>query len=157
GSAVSPNAQAPVEIASLGTPNLHNVEADFGVHTVMLALRNLAKSLSTLPGRKTLVMLTTGFPLNSERQSELTAVSDACNQAMVAVYPIDVRGLVARLETGRLHSVASSVPANQPVRQSTPRLVLAAWQRPGPGGGGGGKPGGGGGGPVGGGGCRPGG
>jgi len=100
---VSPNAQAPVQVASLGTPlgipagapNLSNAEADFGVQSVMLALRTLAKDLSTVPGRKTLIMLTSGFPLTSEYTAELTAVIDACNKANVAIYPIDVRGLVA--------------------------------------------------------------
>ncbi|HKU28291.1 MAG TPA: VWA domain-containing protein, partial [Candidatus Sulfotelmatobacter sp.] len=84
-STVSPNAGP--EVASLttppigvaGMPNLHNAEADFGVQTVMLALRGLAKNLSTVPGRKTLVMLTAGFPLTAEHESELTAVIDACN------------------------------------------------------------------------------
>src|SRR6202166_2750006 len=99
GSAVSPNAEPPVMVASLAAPpmapSLGSAEADFGVHTVLLALRSLAKSLSTVPGRKTLVMLTSGFPLTPERQSELTAVIDECNKANVAIYPIDVRGLVA--------------------------------------------------------------
>jgi VWFA-related protein len=102
-SSVSPNA-APVEVASLappvggtsfGMPYLGNAEADFGAHSVMLALRSLAKSLGTVPGRKTLVFLTSGFPLTPERQSELTAVIDVCNRNNVAVYPLDVRGLVA--------------------------------------------------------------
>lgn len=102
-SSVSPNAP-PVEVASLappvggtsfGMPYLGNAEADFGAHSVMLALRSLAKSLGTVPGRKTLVFLTAGFPLTPERQSELTAVIDVCNRYNVAVYPLDVRGLVA--------------------------------------------------------------
>src|ERR1700692_5089856 len=99
GSAVSPNAEPPVMVASLAAPpaapSLGNAEADFGVHTVLLALRSLAKGLSAVPGRKTLVMLTSGFPLSFEAQSELTAVIDTCNKANVAIYPIDVRGLVA--------------------------------------------------------------
>jgi VWFA-related protein len=103
-SAVSPNA-APVEVASLGTspitgstfgmPSLHNAEADFGARSVMLALRSLAKNLGTVPGRKTLVMLTAGFPITPEIQSELTAVIAVCNRYNVAIYPLDVRGLVA--------------------------------------------------------------
>jgi VWFA-related protein len=103
-SAVSPNA-APVEVASLGTapmgantfgmPYLGNAEAEFGAHSVMMALRSLAKSLGTVPGRKTLVFLTSGFPMTPERQSELTAVIATCNRYNVAVYPLDVRGLVA--------------------------------------------------------------
>ena len=57
GSAVSPNAESPVMVASLVPtspgPSLGNSEADFGVHSVLLALRSLAKNLSTVPGRKT--------------------------------------------------------------------------------------------------------
>jgi VWFA-related protein len=99
GSAVSPNAQPPVLVASLtappAAPSLGNPEAEYGIHTVLLALRGLAKSLSTVPGRKTLVMLTSGFPLDLESSAEVTAVIDTCNKANVAIYPIDVRGLMA--------------------------------------------------------------
>ncbi len=104
-STVSPNG-ANVELASvgvsplsgpsaLGLPQLNNAEADFGAQSLMLALRSLAKSLGTVPGRKTLVMLTSGFPATPERQSELTAVIAVCNRYNVAVYPLDVHGLDA--------------------------------------------------------------
>jgi VWFA-related protein len=89
-STVSPNA----EVASLGAPPLMSAEADFGARSMLWAVRDLAKNLATVPGRKSLVLLTAGFPLTPERQSELSAVIDACNKANVAVYPIDVRGLV---------------------------------------------------------------
>src|SRR3954469_5336799 len=159
-STVSPNAGA--EIASLaapppgalGMPNLGSAEADFGVQTVMLALRSLAKSLSTVPGRKTLVMLTTGFPLTAEHQSELTAVIDACNKANVAIYPIDVRGLVAAdAAHGRpVWQRARLIPASLPElpKPTRPHLVLTSFalsaeapQRPSGGGGGGAGAGGG--------------
>jgi VWFA-related protein len=91
---VNPNDQPPVEVASLGMPSLSNAEADFGQRSVLLALRTLAKNLTHVPGRKSLVFLTSGFPTSPEIQSELTAVVDSCNRANVAVYPIDVRGLV---------------------------------------------------------------
>jgi len=97
GSVVSPNAQPPVMVASLapppGAPVLANAETDYAVHSVLLALRSLAKGLSSVPGRKTLVMLTSGFPMTSEYESEVTAVIDTCNKSNVAIYPIDVRGL----------------------------------------------------------------
>jgi VWFA-related protein len=97
GSAVSPNPQPTM--ASLATPpgmpSLTSAEQDFGVQTVLLALRDLAKNMSSVPGRKTLVMLTAGFQLNPEYQSQITAVIDSCNKSNVAIYPIDVRGLVA--------------------------------------------------------------
>jgi len=116
-SAVSP---APVQVASLGSaegmtspnmssgsspfggsmPNLVNAAAEFGAHTLMLALRNLAKGLGTVPGRKTLVLLTAGLPSTPETRSELTAVIDACNRNNVAVYPLDVRGLAVGFSGG---------------------------------------------------------
>jgi VWFA-related protein len=105
GSAVSPNAPEPVMVASMaplsGVPSLMKAEADFGVHTVLLALRDLAKGMAGVPGRKTLVMLTAGFPINDpEYQSEITAVIDTCNKSNVAIYPIDVRGLEAPISAG---------------------------------------------------------
>lgn len=45
-------------------------------------------------------MLTSGFPLTLELESEVNAVIDACNKANVAVYPVDVRGLVATVPGG---------------------------------------------------------
>jgi len=77
-----------------GLPSL-NGAATFGARTVLLGLRALAKGLEDVPGRKSVVMLTAGFPLNAELQSELTATISACNRSNVAVYPIDVRGLAA--------------------------------------------------------------
>ncbi len=80
-----------------GGAALSNAERDFGARTVLLGLRSLAKSLGTVPGRKTLIFLSGGFKLDSELRSELTAVVDVCNKANVAIYPIDVRGLVTAI------------------------------------------------------------
>jgi VWFA-related protein len=165
-SAVSPNAAPPVQIASMSPASLPSlgggIEADFGVHTVLLALRSLARNLSTVPGRKTLVLLTSGFPLNFEYESELTAVVDTCNKANVAIYPIDVRGLVApdmskpsgRLARPSIHSASGVlVPAtlHYSGSRSGPRLLRVGFSGPpafpvqhGGGGGGGGGHGGGG-------------
>src|SRR5579863_1342742 len=145
GSDVSPNAS--VMVASLGStslsPSLSNAEADFGVHSVLLALRSLAKGLSTVPGRKTVVMLTSGFPMNFEYASEVTAVIDTCNKYNVAIYPIDVRGLTVPDLPGQQNrltppsirpATASFVPAafhpsSAPWRQ--PILELVAPSGPG--------------------------
>jgi VWFA-related protein len=120
-SAVSPNAP-PVQVASLGTspigmspfamPSLGNAEADFGARSVLLALRSLAKSLGTVPGRKTLVMLTSGFPVTPEIQSELTAAIAMCNRYNVAVYPLDVRGLVAPGDASSPHGSLMRSPSH---------------------------------------------
>lgn len=85
----------PAELASLaGGGPLGRAASDFGARDVLLALRTLAKGLATVPGRKTLIFLSPGFPLNSDiLRSELTALLDTCNKANVAIYPIDVKGL----------------------------------------------------------------
>src|SRR5271154_5393244 len=99
GSFVSPNgetaATATDSIAMPGLSALSDTEADFGARSALLAIRSLAKNLAPVPGRKTLVLLTTGFPLTSESEAELPATIDACNKANVAIYPLDVRGLIA--------------------------------------------------------------
>jgi VWFA-related protein len=166
-SSVDPNAQGTVEVASLGMPNLFNAEADFGQRSVLLALRTLAKNLPNVPGRKSLIFLTSGFPLDPELQSELTATVDTCNKANVAVYPIDVRGLVilsptaatsgpgARLRAPVMHRSAQLQAATWKVRTADGRTYharLVRVQRGGGGGGGGAGGGGGGGGHPGGGG-----
>jgi VWFA-related protein len=159
-SSVNPN--APVEVASLGMPSLSNAEADFGARTVLLALRSMAKNLANVPGRKSLVFLTAGFPLTPEIQSELTAVMDSCNKSNVAVYPIDVRGLTMSLPSAssgaKLHEPAnipgsSPKPGNLRYTRANGRYFGAHLLRvqhtggggaPGGGGGGGARPGGGG-------------
>lgn len=130
-SSVSPNGDL------LGNAQLSRAAADFGARDVLLSLRTLAKNLGPVPGRKTLIFLSSGFPLDSELRSELTAVIDVCNKNNVAVYPIDVRGLVASASPRDL------VPG-LPGWQGVP-LVNAAYmgQRGAPGGGGGATTGGG--------------
>jgi VWFA-related protein len=95
-SAISPNAplpSAPTGIALPAGVGLGNSEADFGAYSVLLAIRSLAKNLASIPGRKSLILFTSGFQLTPENTAELTATIDACNKANVAIYPLDVRGL----------------------------------------------------------------
>ena len=93
-SAVNPNAGGgSVQLATLGAPSLGQAESDFAARSVLLSIREVAKTLTGVPGRKTLILFSGGFPLTPERQSELTATIDALNKANVAVYPVDVRGL----------------------------------------------------------------
>lgn len=84
-SATTPGGQMP----RLGS------DADFGIRTVLLALSQLARNLSDVPGRKTLVLFTSGFPLTAENEPEVRSAITTCNRANVAVYPVDVRGLMA--------------------------------------------------------------
>jgi VWFA-related protein len=167
----NPQATQPTMVASLGMPSLSSAEADYGARSMLLSIRSLAKNLRAVPGRKMLILFTAGFPLNVENISELTATIDACNKANVAVYPLDVRGLMAPVTpagssgSSRLYSPHNH-EASPIARSEVPHLALASYtitsmpdpQKPGGGGGGGpvgGGPGGGhggGGAPVGGGG-----
>jgi len=184
-SAVSPNSSdsdlsSPTQTSMTNTPlgpSLFDSQNDFGVYTLLLGIRSLAKNLANVPGRKSVILFTSGFPLTPEADAELTATISECNKANVAIYPMDVRGLIAPApapagpgamllpdthETNRLVARAATVPESVGVR---PKLVLAAYRLPdpaaepqhggggGPVGGGGGRPGGGA--PIGGGGSPP--
>ncbi|MGD0955835.1 MAG: VWA domain-containing protein [Candidatus Acidiferrales bacterium] len=162
-SAVSPNDPDPSGGATTSSlPTLFNTGNDFSAYTLLLAIRTLAKNLSDVPGRKSVVLFTEGFPLTTEEQAELAATVSACNRANVAIYPLDVRGLTAPMPSGtelyRDGGAAARVLAALRDRTGSPnaqpRLVLAAYPQKG---GGGGGVGGGGGGHSGGGGGAPGG
>jgi VWFA-related protein len=106
--------------------------ADFAAHAMLQGLRELSKGLGTVPGRKILVLFTSGFGLSAERMSEATATINECNKSNVAVYPVDVRGLMtgipkAALETPPMHQ-APATPWRGSVFQTVafiPRLPFA--------------------------------
>jgi VWFA-related protein len=138
-SSVSPNQptpQQPVQVASLGAPQLGSAEANFGARSLLLALRNVAKGLASVPGRKSLVLLTTGFPITPgdpdalQRQSELTAAISACNKANVAVYPIDVRGLSTGISAGGGSAQLEATPDFGEARLVTATLDYSADDQP---------------------------
>ncbi len=116
-SAVNPNDNAAAaQVAALGgIPDLGAV-GDFGARNMLLAVRDLAKRLLTVPGRKTVILFSSGFPLTPEHQSELTATVDACNRANVAIYPLDVRGLMTTEPggiTGPQQQIGPPIPRQQ--------------------------------------------
>ena len=131
----------------------------YGERTMLLGLRDMANGLADIPGRKILILFTSGFPLNTQNteiMSELTAAIDSCNHSNVAIYPIDVRGLVAGpLRMGGWETMQPP-PGPYPLFTRPagillaldPVLRIAAFQARG--GGGGGTTGGGGGGTTGG-------
>ena len=156
---VASNADAAgaVTLNTPGISNFSSVQSDYGARSMLLSVRTLAKNLRSVPGRKMLVIFSSGFPLTAERQSELTATMDACNKANVAVYTLDARGLQAggaiapkgasRVAPGKANSKRPVSLAAGDITNA--KLVLAAFhepQRPGGGGGTGGTGGGAGGG-----------
>ncbi len=149
-----PNSQSAM-VASTGPFSLNNAASDLGARSMLLAIRSLAKGLRAVPGRKMLVLFSAGFPLDAERLSELTATIDACNKANIAVYSLDVRGLVApggvRLTGPNDRNHTQTAMVRNGARSTQPRLVMASYtlasslEPQKPGGGGGGTGGGGGG------------
>lgn len=131
--------------ASLGG----SVFASYDAYTnrnVLLALRSVARSMNTLPGRKSLIWLTSGMPMTSDTQAEMTALISECNRANVAIYPLDVRGLSATVLSGKNKPLFDE--DDSPLRygqfnpenaDSAPRLIYVLQK----GGSGGGKGGGG--------------
>jgi len=117
-SAVDPNGTASGASSSgglslPGSPSTDAAAADFGVQTLLLAVRSVAKSLASVPGRKSMILFSSGFPLSPEAESELTATIDVCNKANVAIYPLDVRGLVTPdIAPGSGRGPSSVVPNN---------------------------------------------
>jgi VWFA-related protein len=133
--------------ASLSTP-VFNSYSSYSDRNVLLALRSLAKSMASLPGRKSLVWMTVGFPLTPDREPEVTALINACNRANVAIYPMDVRGLSGavlgslRLGLSEEEIAEASYSDVQYAENLWPAPQLVYVQAKGGGGGGGGKSGG---------------
>lgn len=127
--------------------SLNRAASDFGATDLLLSLRTLAKNLNSVPGRKTVILFSGGFPLTPDRMSEATATIDACNQSNVAIYPVDARGVLA--PTASLFPTAGRLLASSVLFPGS----LSFFQKGGGGGGagGGGGKGGGGGAPGGGG------
>jgi VWFA-related protein len=162
------NGDPSIALSSAGADMLDARMMEFGAQSLLLAIRNMAQSLATIPGRKSMILFTSGFAVSPERQSELTATIDVCNKANVAVYPLDVRGISTPMSFIPGNSpdgpgLASNHAAgqNEGFQSTGPRLQLASYHPSSPsevayfqhgGGGGGGGHGGGGGGGTGGGG-----
>jgi VWFA-related protein len=152
----------PTEIATIGAPTMMRVRTDYAARSILLAIRSTCRDLRNIQGRKTLILFSSGFPLNEERETELSATLDSANKANVAIYPVDVRGLqglsapdiTPPTEPRGLMHGPPGARLNDPLSQEEPVLLaslpgaidlqLHFAQRPGGGGGGGGTGGGGG-------------
>lgn len=87
--------------------------SNFMTDSLLLALRNLARELGEIPGRKSIALLSPGFGLNAVRERELAAAIDACNRANVAVYPIDINGLSVDKSSGPRQPGIISTPSGR--------------------------------------------
>ncbi|MDR3674919.1 MAG: VWA domain-containing protein [Acidobacteriota bacterium] len=66
--------------------------ADLALRNLLRSIRDVAKMLGAAPGRKELILLSAGFNLTSQRQSDFQDTLDALNKANVGVYPVDPSG-----------------------------------------------------------------
>jgi len=153
------NGDPSLGLSSAGSDMLDARMMEFGAQSLLLAIRNMAQSLASIPGRKSMILFTSGFAVSPERQSELTATIDVCNKANVAVYPLDVRGITTPMsmmpgnspDGSSFASNRAAIP-DEALQSAGPKLLLAAYQPSSPneamyfqhGGGGGGGHGGGG-------------
>jgi VWFA-related protein len=114
-------AASNVTMTTAGVPTLTSAEADFGARDLLYGLRDVSKLLAPIPGRKTMILFSSGFPLNDELMYELTAAIDQANKANVAIYPLDVRGLFSGQPS--ISSPAGS-PIGRPIGQPLGELQL---------------------------------
>ena len=68
-------------------------QADLAVRNLLFAIRDVAKMLGAVQGRKVMLFLSSGFPMNPDLQSDYAGTIDALNKANVGVYPVGAMGL----------------------------------------------------------------
>ena len=66
---------------------------NFQARALFMALRTIAQQYRTLPGRKSVILLSDGVLSSPEIHNELSAVIDAANRSIVSFYVIDGTGL----------------------------------------------------------------
>ncbi len=64
------------------------------------ALTQLARALAVLPGRKNLIWISGGFPFDTSNAPQLQKVATLLAANRIAVYPVDVRGVVTMAADG---------------------------------------------------------
>ncbi len=103
------------------------------IENTMDAFLSIALSLSGIPGRKSLIWCTGGFPFYLDSPSTIPGgylsvlyerTMEALNDAQISVYPVDVRGLVNYLPVVDPKSKAATGPAL--ATQTTNRSWLQA-------------------------------
>jgi hypothetical protein len=66
---VKPAGTPAGDVSSAAAPLLAQAASDFGARSMILALRSVARSLSQVQGRKTVVLLSPGFKYRPEEQN----------------------------------------------------------------------------------------
>ena len=77
------------------------MEAFEQVAVTKRVLTTIARHLARVPGRKSLIWITTPFPLaveGADFKPDVEQAARALNEANIAVYPVDARGLIGALQ-----------------------------------------------------------
>jgi VWFA-related protein len=116
------------EVAIMGNernPRVDQAE-EFAARTMLQGMRGLAKNLGEIPGRKSLILFTSGFPLSTAGRDEATVTISVCNRSNVAIYPVDARGISGSFGSpsiGTRGRAAMEFPGPAHVKG----VALAAW------------------------------
>jgi VWFA-related protein len=116
------------ERASMGVPRLGGGAGAYGARSMLLALRSMAQNLTEVPGRKSLILFTSGFPLGNEARSEANAAIDSCSKANVAIYPIDARGLSVTGMPGMMDQLPMPGGRGRAALEFPPAFPGVAWR-----------------------------
>jgi len=77
--------------SSGGARDSTSAAADLRTRDMLRTLADLSRSLSALPGRKILVLLTGAMAPSSDQRFVMGSTLEAANMSGVAIYPVDVR------------------------------------------------------------------
>ena len=73
--------------------SFQHLERDHRGYNIASALLRVVDTLTALPGRKTIVFFSEGFPVSPALSAQLDSVIEAANRANVTAYAIDANGL----------------------------------------------------------------
>jgi hypothetical protein len=76
--------------------SFQHMERDHRGYNIASALLGVVDTLTALPGRKTIVFFSEGFPVSPALSAQLDSVIEAANRANVTAYAIDANGLRTR-------------------------------------------------------------
>jgi VWFA-related protein len=96
---IEADAQNPDIVALMGPEYQMQMEGA-AAYTTITALQTIGQHLSAVPGRKSVVWISSAFPMRgltvhaTDSTSEMQRATRALNTAGISVYPIDARGLI---------------------------------------------------------------
>ena len=104
---------------------------DMRSHDTLDALTQLARALAVVPGRKNLIWISGGFPFDSLSNGDrLQRVSALLAATRIAVYPVDVRGVLSMQPDGQTRdSEIFAKPGVREYRLASTRKTERWWKR----------------------------